>query len=269
MYVCMYTNVIPHTYIYTYIPIHTHICYTYIYTHRYGCMDVWVYGYMYIYVYMDICMYIWIHGYMVQAIWHLPQRQILRPRPRPHLRFTTFHSPKRYPTGLSTQPISLQYCCFRPHLRCKHLFAGYFSYTPWTYSTAHPLTDVEYADDTVLVARTQEDTLSRLFHLLQHMAAQIGLLLNGSKCQLLSCVSMPLFLSLFLSVPMPSITAIFPTASLSSQPLLILHPWTFLLLLSNLPSTLVLVSPLPLPLFQTSTFDALKPPLLSSPRSPF
>lgn len=117
----------------------------------------------------------------------------------PH--FTLQRGIMRYPTGLSTQSISLQYCCFRPHLRCKHLFAGYFSYTPWTYSTAHPLTDVEYADDTVLVARTQEDTLSRLFHLLQHMAAQIGLLrllLNGSKCQLLSCVSMPLFLSLFL-----------------------------------------------------------------------
>ena len=60
-------------------------------------------------------------------------------------------------------------------------FHEIFSYTPWTFSSSHPLTDVEYADDTVLMARTYE-TLSRLLHLLQHLAARIGVLLNGSKC---------------------------------------------------------------------------------------
>ena len=36
-----------------------------------------------------------------------------------------------------------------------------FSYVPWTVSFSHPLTDVEYADDTVLIART-DDTLCRI-----------------------------------------------------------------------------------------------------------
>ena len=44
-----------------------------------------------------------------------------------------------------------------------------FAYTPWTFSGSHPLTDVEYADDTVLIARTNE-ILSRLLHFLQHLA---------------------------------------------------------------------------------------------------
>ena len=39
-------------------------------------------------------------------------------------------------------------------------------------------------DDTVLIAGTQ-DTLSTLLHLLQHLAARIGFLLNGPTCQLL------------------------------------------------------------------------------------
>ena len=69
------------------------------------------------------------------------------------------------------------------------------SYTPWTLSNSHPLSDVEYADDTVLIARTHE-TLSRLLHLLQHLAARTGLLLNGSKCQLLAIHgSLPVSLS--------------------------------------------------------------------------
>jgi hypothetical protein len=58
-------------------------------------------------------------------------------------------------------------------------------YTPWTYSFTHPLADVEYADDTVLIARTNY-TLCGLLHLLQHLAARIGLQLNESKCQLLT-----------------------------------------------------------------------------------
>ena len=46
------------------------------------------------------------------------------------------------------------------------------------------MTDVEYADDTVLVSRTQL-TLHRLLHSLQHEASKRGLLLNPGKCQLL------------------------------------------------------------------------------------
>ena len=55
---------------------------------------------------------------------------------------------------------------------------------------------VKYADDAVLIARTQE-MLSRLLHFLQHLAARIGPLLNGSKSQLL-CIhaSLPISLSL-------------------------------------------------------------------------
>ena len=71
-----------------------------------------------------------------------------------------------------------------------------FSYTPLTFSFTHPLTDVEYADDTVLIARTN-DTLCRVLHLLQHLAARIGFLLNGSKCQLITIhASLPVSLSL-------------------------------------------------------------------------
>ena len=36
--------------------------------------------------------------------------------------------------------------------------------------------DLEYADHTILITRAPE-TLSRLLHLLQHLAARIGLLL--------------------------------------------------------------------------------------------
>lgn len=64
-------------------------------------------------------------------------------------------------------------------------FEALFSYTPWTYSPNHSFTDIEYADDTALMSRTHE-TLHRLLHLLQYLAARIGLLLNGSKCQLLA-----------------------------------------------------------------------------------
>ena len=75
-----------------------------------------------------------------------------------------------------------------------HSLFQYFSYTPWTYSYKNPLTDVAYAGDTVLTARTQE-TLSRLLHLL-HLAVRIGLLLNGPECQLLCIhVSLPILLS--------------------------------------------------------------------------
>ena len=54
------------------------------------------------------------------------------------------------------------------------LFQEIFSYTPWTpYSFQNSFEDIENADDTVLISRTQ-DTFSRLLHLLQHLAARIG-----------------------------------------------------------------------------------------------
>ena len=96
-------------------------------------------------------------------------------------------------------PLSLdQFIIFLSALTSKFrsFFQEIFSYTPWTFSSSHPLTDVEYADDTALMARTHE-TLSRLQHLLQHLAARIGFLLNGSRCQLLVIHgSLPVFLSL-------------------------------------------------------------------------
>lgn len=48
------------------------------------------------------------------------------------------------------------------------------------------------------------DTLMRLLHLLQHLAARIGLLLNGSKCQLISIhSSLPVSVSLAVTLDNP------------------------------------------------------------------
>ena len=70
-----------------------------------------------------------------------------------------------------------------------------FQNKPWTFSAEFPLVDVEYADDTVLMARTQS-TLHQLLHLLQHLASQRGLLINPDKCQLLRLNSnLPIHLS--------------------------------------------------------------------------
>ena len=57
-------------------------------------------------------------------------------------------------------------------------------FTPWTFSSRSPMTDVEHADDTVLVSRTQL-TLHCFLHSLQHEASKRGLLLNPGTCQLL------------------------------------------------------------------------------------
>ena len=82
-------------------------------------------------------------------------------------------------------------------------FETRFHFTPWTFSSRSPMTDVEYADDTVLVARTQI-TLHRFLHSLQHEASKHGLLLNPGKCQLLRLHSN---LSIHLS---PHVTPTFP-----------------------------------------------------------
>ena len=39
-------------------------------------------------------------------------------------------------------------------LDVKAFFEGLYLHVPWTFSAQHPLTDLEYADDTVLMART-------------------------------------------------------------------------------------------------------------------
>ena len=136
-------------------------------------------------------------------------------------------------------------------------FQEIFSYTPWTYSFTHTLTDAEYADDTVLIARTN-DTLCRLAHLFQHLAARTGLLLNGSKCQLLTVHAvLPVSLSL--------------TADADSQcncpycaPFFFTTPTFHLLMFhsphSPVPNTSVPSSLLPHRPFRTSTFVVLKPP---------
>ena len=112
-----------------------------------------------------------------------------------------------------------------------------------------------------LIARTH-DTLSRLLHLLQHLAAHSGLLLNGSKCQLLCIHPSPVALSLSGFVPSSTvIVLIAPLSLLLLRSLLPLTP----LSLSSRPSTLAHSSPLPLPLPRTSIFAALKRPLPSSP----
>ena len=48
-----------------------------------------------------------------------------------------------------------------------------------------PLTDIEYADDTLLLSRTAQ-SLNRFLHILQYQAALRGLLLNADKCHLLA-----------------------------------------------------------------------------------
>ena len=74
-------------------------------------------------------------------------------------------------------------------------FGTRFRFTPWTFSSRSPMTDVEYADDTVIISRTQL-TLHRLLHSLQHESSKRGLLLNPVKCQLLRLHSnLPIHLS--------------------------------------------------------------------------
>lgn len=79
----------------------------------------------------------------------------------------------------------------------NEIFFTLFNYIPWTFSSLHPSADIEYADDTVSMARSNE-TFMGLLHLLQHLASRVGLLLSGSKCQLLS-IHFPQLVSLSLS----------------------------------------------------------------------
>ena len=101
---------------------------------------------------------------------------------------------------------------------------------PWTFSFSHPLTDVECVDDTVLIARTNE-TLSWILHLLQHLAARISLLLNGSKCQLLTIhASLPRFsfapCRCFLPMQLPLLRSFLSYHSWSGSPDTPLTPLT-------------------------------------------
>ena len=65
-----------------------------------------------------------------------------------------------------------------------HSFFGeIFSYTPWKYYEVltHPLTDVEYADDTTS-HNSYNETLSRILHVLQHLAAPLDSISNCPYC---------------------------------------------------------------------------------------
>ena len=70
----------------------------------------------------------------------------------------------------------------------EDLYSSYrslFQVLPSVLSFDKPITDIEYADDTLLVARTAQ-ALNRLLHLLQYLALFRGLHLNPEKCQLLA-----------------------------------------------------------------------------------
>ena len=113
-------------------------------------------------------------------------------------------------------------------LDVKTFFEGLYLHVPWTFSAQHPLTDLEYADDTVLMARTQA-TLHRLGHLLQHLAAQRGLSLNPHKCKLLLLnTTLPISLSKTVTATDPCLCK--SCAPFLDPPILTPHPlshkWT-------------------------------------------
>lgn len=89
----------------------------------------------------------------------------------------------RYPSRLPLEPVSLHSCSV-----CAYARRPYHFCIPPLYfhaiSTHTPLSDIEYADDTILIARTQL-TLHRLLRTLQHEACKRGLLLNPEECKLL------------------------------------------------------------------------------------
>ena len=88
-----------------------------------------------------------------------------------------------------------QGCPFSPYLFIivlsvlfEDLYSSYrslFQVLPFVLSFDKPITHIEYADDTLLVARTAQ-ALNRLLHLLQYLALSRGLQLNPEKCQLLA-----------------------------------------------------------------------------------
>ena len=58
----------------------------------------------------------------------------------------------------------------------------HFGHKPWVHSAANPVTDLAYADDTLVVARTAE-VAETILHSIQRTAKQYGLELNLGKCE--------------------------------------------------------------------------------------
>lgn len=84
---------------------------------------------------------------------------------------------------------------------------------------------MEYLDGAVLMDRSNE-TLMRLLHLLQQLASPIGLLLNGSKCQLLSIPSAQLISLSFSPLPSPRCVAFYglePQVLSLSEPIILIR----------------------------------------------
>ena len=75
------------------------------------------------------------------------------------------------PPRMPSQTISVYHSSDGVMHDVQFSFETRFHFTPWTFSSRSPMTDVEYADDTVLVARTQL-TLHRFLHSLQHEASK-------------------------------------------------------------------------------------------------
>jgi len=65
---------------------------------------------------------------------------------------------------------------------CDAEYLTRFGSLPTIFSSASPLWDMEYADDTVLFSRSAV-VMERLLHILQRRAGGVGLLLNYTKCE--------------------------------------------------------------------------------------
>ena len=68
-----------------------------------------------------------------------------------------------------------------PNIRTSLLFHEIFSCTPWTFPapTHWQMLNMQMTQSSFLVHMKHHETLSRLLHLLQRLAARIGLLING------------------------------------------------------------------------------------------
>ena len=82
-------------------------------------------------------------------------------------------------------------------------FETLFDYVRWTYSPNHPFTDLEFADDTILMARTPE-TLHRILHVQQHLEMRMVSFLTEQNVNslLFTPLSPSLSISLSLSLPL-------------------------------------------------------------------
>ena len=78
-------------------------------------------------------------------------------------------------------------------------FETLFGYVRWTYSPNHPFTDLEFADDTILMARTPE-TLHRILHVQQHLEMRMVSFLTEQNVNSLLFTPLSPSLSIYLSL---------------------------------------------------------------------